>query len=96
MHASACSCQELYAVALGQSVCAPVWPLSDDGHRVRVQFVSNYLADPGFFNVPLMMRLGLAATPNWLSHMTGNAVMDGDGMLLYGQVCNREFLDLAL
>ena len=50
-----------------------------------VQFVSNFLADPGFFGVPLMMRLGLAATPTWLSHMTGNAVMDGDGVLLYGQ-----------
>ena len=49
------------------------------------QFVQSYLADPGFFKVPLPMRLGLAATPAWLSHMVGNAVMDGDGVLLYGQ-----------
>ena len=52
---------------------------------VLLQFVQSYLADPGFFKVPLPMRLGLAATPAWLSHMVGNAVMDGDGVLLYGQ-----------
>ena len=55
---------------------------------VLLQFVQSYLADPGFFKVPLPMRLGLAATPAWLSHMVGNAVMDGDGVLLYGQVCS--------
>ena len=50
------------------------------------QLVSSYLADPGFFNVPLPMRLGLAAMPAWLNHMTTNAVIDGDGVLVYGQV----------
>lgn len=51
------------------------------------QLVSTYLADPGVFGVPLPMRLGLAAMPIWLNHMTTNAVIDGDGVLLYGQVC---------
>ena len=53
---------------------------------VLPQLVSSYLADPGFFKVPLPMRLGLAAMPAWLNHITTNAVIDGDGVLVYGQV----------
>jgi len=57
-------------------------PLAPNSTRVLVR---NYLADPGFGGIPLLMRAALAATPDWFSHMTGNAVMDGDGVLLYGQ-----------
>jgi len=53
--------------------------------RARAQLVSNYLVDPGFWRLPLAMRAALAAMPTWVSHMTGNAVMDGDGVLLFGQ-----------
>ena len=62
-----------------------------------LQLVNTYLADPGFFGVPLPMRLGLAVMPTWLNHMTTNAVIDGDGVLLYGQARpSMRFLLLAV
>jgi len=51
--------------------------------------VSNYLVDPGFWRLPLAMRAALAAMPTWVNHMTGNAVLDGDGVLLFGQARAR-------
>ncbi len=58
----------------------------DSWWRASVQMVSSYLVDPGFWRLPLLkMRATLAATPTWISHMTGNAVLDGDGVLLFGQ-----------
>ncbi|KAK9832817.1 hypothetical protein WJX81_004249 [Elliptochloris bilobata] len=73
-----------------ESVMIYATPLTSNKTRV---LVTNYLADPGFGHVPLLMRLGLAATPKWLSHMTLNAVMDGDGVLLYGQECAEKAIE---
>lgn len=48
--------------------------------------MQNFLVDPGFWRLPLAMRAALAVLPKWVDHMVGNAVMDGDGVLLFGQV----------
>ncbi len=74
----------------GPPAPAPAPPAPPDPRRrARAQLVSNYLVDPGFWRLPLAMRAALAAMPTWVNHMTGNAVLDGDGVLLFGQARAR-------